>query len=150
MLTENWVNVGSVKLTQCWLIMSEGLWHLYAGNFTANVPIIYILVIGLGIGNLRSELRTQKCIRQHQGQMNIQEVMHITWFSSYNKYSRFRGPTQRKDDVPSAGNPIAEMRQFYDHPTRTMGPQAGKALRRRHNDHDGFSIHQPHGCLLSR
>ena len=34
--------------------------------------------------------------------MNIQEVMHITWFSSYNKYSRFQGPTQRKDDVPSA------------------------------------------------
>ena len=49
-----------------------------------------------------SELRTQKLIRQHQGQMNIQEVMHITWFISYNKYSSSWGPTQRKDDVPSA------------------------------------------------
>ena len=49
-----------------------------------------------------SELRTQKFIRQNQGQIKIQEIMNITWFISYKKYSRFRGPTQRKDDVPSA------------------------------------------------
>ena len=48
------------------------------------------------------ELRTLKCIRQHQGQMNIQEVMYITWFIFYNKYSNSRGPTQRKNDIPSA------------------------------------------------
>ena len=48
------------------------------------------------------ELRTLKCIRQHQGQMNIQEVMYITWFIFYNKYSNSWGPTQRKNDIPSA------------------------------------------------
>ena len=31
-----------------------------------------------------------------------------------------------------------------------QGYFAGSALHRRHNDHDGISNHQPHGCLLNR
>ena len=42
------------------------------------------------------ELTTPKLIRQ-----NTQELMHITWFISYNKYSNSWGPIQRKDDVAS-------------------------------------------------
>ena len=34
---------------------------------------------------------------------------------------------------------------LFSHQSRTISP-----LRWRHNDHDGVSNHQPHGCLLNR
>ena len=78
-------------------------------------------------GTQNSELRNNLFGNKHQGQMNIQEVMHITLFISCNKYSSFWGPTQRKKLCHiSIGNSTAEMRQSYDHPTPTMGPQTGK------------------------
>ena len=59
-------------------------------------------------------------------------------------------PTRRS--VVSHKRPIIWIFDFYSLLVRTIGWRSGivGALQWRHNDHDGVSNHQPHGCLLNR
>ena len=56
----------------------------------------------------------------------------------------YSGPVTRKDDHEYRWYVAGSMQAYDNHKV------SHQALRWRHNDHDGVSNHQPHGCLLNR